>query len=121
MPDKHLKDKICIVGLGWTPYGEHFDKSYDDLVSMAGREAMADAGVSRKDIDAAWLGTAFPDSRVKLRGLHHNRLLSVLHWVSSTQPQIPGCAIWMKSWLSTVVSPLMSAIAQGVCLVRLTM
>lgn len=64
MPDSHLKDKVCIVGIGWTPYGEHFDKSYEDLVYMAGREAMADAGIKPDDIDAAWLGTAFPDAGV---------------------------------------------------------
>jgi acetyl-CoA C-acetyltransferase len=64
MSGKKLKDRVCIVGIGWTPFGEHFDKSYEDLVAEAGRAAMQDAGVSARQIDAAWLGTAFPDAGV---------------------------------------------------------
>lgn len=64
MSGKKLKDRVCIVGIGWTPFGEHFHQSYEDLVAEAGRVAMSDAGVSAQQIDAAWLGTAFPDAGV---------------------------------------------------------
>jgi len=64
MSGKKLKNRVCIVGIGWTPFGEHFDKSYEDLVAEAGRTALRDAGVSARQIDAAWLGTAFPDAGV---------------------------------------------------------
>ena len=64
MADKRLKDRICIIGTGLTAFGEHFDKSYDDLVSEAARAAVQDAGVMLVDIDAAWLGTAFPEAGV---------------------------------------------------------
>lgn len=64
MPDKRLKDKICIIGLGWTAFGEQFDKGYDDLVAEAAHAALNDAGVSIDCIDAAWLGTAFPEAGV---------------------------------------------------------
>lgn len=50
---------VAIAGAGCTAFGEHFDKSYLDLAAEAAREAMAEAGVRR--VDAAWLGTAFPD------------------------------------------------------------
>ncbi len=61
---KKLKDKICVIGIGWTPFGEHFSQSYEDLLAAAGRAAMADAGVQPDAIGAAWLGTAFPDAGV---------------------------------------------------------
>jgi len=64
MPAKQLKDRICIVGIGWTAFAEHFDRSYDDLVAGAAHDAMQDAGVARQQVDAAWLGTAFPDAGV---------------------------------------------------------
>jgi len=64
MASKRLKDQVCIVGVGWTAFGEHFDRSYEDLVFAAASEAMQDAQVGREQIDAAWLGTAFPDAGV---------------------------------------------------------
>jgi len=64
MPSKRLKDQVCVVGIGCTAFGEHFDSSYEDLVAEAAFAAMGDAGVSKKQIDAAWLGTAFPDAGV---------------------------------------------------------
>lgn len=64
MPDKKLKDTICIIGAGCTAFGEHFDKSYDDLVAEAARAAIRDAGITLDRIEAAWIGTAFPEAGV---------------------------------------------------------
>jgi len=64
MSVKKLKDQVCVVGIGWTPFGELFLQSYEDLVAEAAHAAMRDAGVSQRQIDAAWLGTAFPDAGV---------------------------------------------------------
>jgi len=64
MSNKKLKDQVCVVGIGWTPFGELFHQSYDDLVAEAAHAAMLDAGVSQRQVDAAWLGTAFPDAGV---------------------------------------------------------
>ncbi len=57
-------DDIAIVGVGCTPFGELFDRSYSDLVVEAAREAFEEAGVEPRDVDSAWLGTAFPDAGV---------------------------------------------------------
>lgn len=59
-----FKDKIAIIGAGCTKFGENFNMSYGDMVFEAAKEAFEDAGVEGKDIDAAWLGTAFPDAGV---------------------------------------------------------
>jgi len=57
-----LRDKVAIVGVGSTAFGENFDKGYADLIVEAAYEAFEDAAVSPSQIQAAWLGTCFPDS-----------------------------------------------------------
>ena len=54
-----ITDKVAIVGMGCTKFGELWDKSVDDLITEATFEACKDAGVELKDIEAAWLGTVF--------------------------------------------------------------
>jgi acetyl-CoA C-acetyltransferase len=54
-----IKDKVAIIGMGCTPFGELWDKSAEDLIIAAAGEAFADAGVAPKDIQAAWAGTMF--------------------------------------------------------------
>ena len=51
-----IKDKVAIVGMGCTKFGELWDKDIDDLIIEAAQEAFEDAGISSKDIDAAWVG-----------------------------------------------------------------
>lgn len=51
--------RIAIVGMGKTAFGEHFARSYADLVVDAALDAVAGAGIGLDDVDAAWLGTAF--------------------------------------------------------------
>jgi acetyl-CoA C-acetyltransferase len=54
-----IKDKVAIIGMGCTKFGELWGKSVDDLITDAAYEASEDAGVDLKDIQAAWLGTVF--------------------------------------------------------------
>jgi len=56
-----LKDKVAIIGVGCTKFGENFNLDYKDMLVDSYTEAMEDAGIEPKDIDAAWLATAFPD------------------------------------------------------------
>ena len=52
-----IKDKVAIVGMGCCKFGENWDKGADDMIIDATYEAYEDAGVERKDIQAAWVGT----------------------------------------------------------------
>ena len=52
-----IKDKVAIVGMGCTRFGELWNKSVEDLIVEASYEAFEDAGIDPKDIQAAWLGT----------------------------------------------------------------
>ncbi len=54
-----IKDKVAIVGMGCTRFGERWDMGVEDLLVEAAYEAFHDAGIEPKDIQAAWLGTVF--------------------------------------------------------------
>jgi acetyl-CoA C-acetyltransferase len=58
MSSHGIKDKVAIIGMGCTPFREHWDKGTDDLLIDAARETFASAGVTKDDVDAFWLGTA---------------------------------------------------------------
>ena len=51
-----IKDKVVIIGMGCTAFGEHWDKGAEDLIVDAFEEAVADAKIERDQIDAAWFG-----------------------------------------------------------------
>jgi acetyl-CoA C-acetyltransferase len=53
-----IRDRVAIVGMGCTRFAEHWDKGLDDLLIDATDDAFADAGVTKDDVDAYWLGTA---------------------------------------------------------------
>ena len=52
-----IKDRVAIVGMGCTKFGERWDASTDDLLVEAAYEAFEDAGIGPDDIQAAWVGT----------------------------------------------------------------
>jgi acetyl-CoA C-acetyltransferase len=58
MSSHGIKDKVAIVGMGCTPFKEHWDKGVDDLLIDATSETFASAGLTKDDVDAYWLGTA---------------------------------------------------------------
>jgi acetyl-CoA acetyltransferase len=45
---------VYIVGAGMTPLGKHLDKSVKQLTAMAVDVALADAGIDKALVDAAW-------------------------------------------------------------------
>ena len=54
-----IKDKVSIVGMGCTKFGENWEWSVEDMVVDAVYEAYEDAGIGPEGIEAAWVGTAF--------------------------------------------------------------
>ncbi|MFL6108938.1 MAG: acetyl-CoA acetyltransferase [Marmoricola sp.] len=57
MSSRGIADKVAIVGMGCTRFGELWESSTDDLLLDAVGEALTAAGVVRDDVDAYWLGT----------------------------------------------------------------
>ncbi len=52
-----IRDRVAIIGMGCTKFGERWEASAADLMVEAAYEAYEDAGTDSKDIQAAWLGT----------------------------------------------------------------
>ncbi|MBI1180956.1 MAG: acetyl-CoA acetyltransferase [Alphaproteobacteria bacterium] len=59
-----IRDKVAIIGMGCSKFGERWDSSPDDLMLEAYTEALADAGVAKEDIQMAWLGVFFDEQNV---------------------------------------------------------
>jgi acetyl-CoA C-acetyltransferase len=57
MASKGIKDRVAIIGMGCTKFGEHWDKGPEDLLVEAAYDAYESAGVDPNDVDAYWLGT----------------------------------------------------------------
>jgi acetyl-CoA C-acetyltransferase len=72
----NVVDEVAIIGVGCTPFREHFEKSYADLAIDAAYEAIEDAHIEPMDIQAAWLGSQLPTN-----GLEGN------------------CGIWLADYL----------------------
>ena len=51
-----IKDKVVILGMGCSKFGERWDSSSSDLMVEAFEECIADAGIEKNQIEAAWFG-----------------------------------------------------------------
>ncbi len=58
MSSHGIKDRVAIVGMGCTNFGERFDTSLDDLIVDASNQAFTSAGTDKDAVDAYWFGTA---------------------------------------------------------------
>jgi len=59
-----IKDKVAIIGMGCTKFGELWDKSAEDLMVEAFKEAIKDAGIETREIQAAWQGNHYTEVNV---------------------------------------------------------
>jgi acetyl-CoA C-acetyltransferase len=58
MASNGIRDRVAIVGMGCTKFGEHWSRSIDDLLIDAVGECVDSVpGFDRGDVDAYWLGT----------------------------------------------------------------
>jgi acetyl-CoA C-acetyltransferase len=57
MASRGICDRVAIVGMGCTSFGEHWDKGADDMLVESTQEAFKSANVSKDQVDAYWLGT----------------------------------------------------------------
>ncbi|MGQ0466554.1 MAG: acetyl-CoA acetyltransferase [Sporichthyaceae bacterium] len=57
MASRGIADRVAVVGMGCTSFGEHWDRSSDDMLIEAVGDALSSAGLAQADVDAYWLGT----------------------------------------------------------------
>ena len=55
-----MKDKVAVIGVGCTKFGDRYERSYEELICDAAFEAYDDAGIDPDEIKAAYLGTYLP-------------------------------------------------------------
>ncbi len=56
-----IKDRVAILGMGCSKFGERWNDSPEDLMLEAYNEAMADAGITPEQLGAAWYSTHMDD------------------------------------------------------------
>ncbi len=66
---KGIRDKVAILGMGCSKFGERWESNAENLMVEAFQEALLDAGIEKKQIEAAWLATAFEDIHVGKSGV----------------------------------------------------
>ena len=59
-----IRDKVAVLGMGCTRFGERWESSAYNLMVEAFVECLADAGIEKKEIEAAYLGTHFDEVNV---------------------------------------------------------
>ncbi len=59
-----IRDKVAILGMGCSRFGERWDCGPEDLMLEAFNEALQDAGVAANQIEAAWLGVCLEENNV---------------------------------------------------------
>jgi acetyl-CoA C-acetyltransferase len=65
-----VKDKVVILGMGCTKFGERWDMGSGDLMVESFTAALEDAGIEKKDIQAAWLGTHIDEVNIGKGGTY---------------------------------------------------
>ena len=61
---KGIRDKVAILGMGCSRFGERWDADSADLMVEAFEECMTDAGIEKNQIDAAWFSSAIDSVNV---------------------------------------------------------
>ena len=105
-----IKDKVAIVGMGCTRFGERWDTGLNDLVIEAAYEAYEDAGIAPDDIQACWFGTVTAPmigigatvaaEALKLRDIPITR---VENWCATGHEALRGACLGVASGMYDVV------------------
>jgi acetyl-CoA C-acetyltransferase len=59
-----IRDKVAVIGMGCSRFGERWDMGAEGLMVESFHEALADAGIEKKDIQAAWFGVCMEEVSV---------------------------------------------------------
>ncbi|MEA1970901.1 MAG: acetyl-CoA acetyltransferase [Thermodesulfobacteriota bacterium] len=59
-----IRDKVAIIGMGCTKFGERWNDGSEELMVEAFQECLEDAGLEKKDIQAAWFANCFDEAGV---------------------------------------------------------
>ena len=103
-----IRDKVAILGMGCTRFGERWNDSPEDLMVEAFNECIADAGIEKKEIQAAWMGVCFDEINVGKSALSASLALRLPN-IAVTRVE-NFCASGTESFRGAVY-----AVASGAC------
>lgn len=109
-----IKDKVAILGMGCSKFGERWDKDADQLMVEAFNEALTDAGIETSQIDAAWLGVGFDAQNIGPSGIPLSMALRLPN-IGVTKVE-NYCASGTESFRGAVY-----AVASGACDIALAL
>jgi acetyl-CoA C-acetyltransferase len=109
-----IKDKVVICGMGCSKFGERWDMGPDDLMVEAFTEALADSGIERDRIEAAWLGVFFDEQNTGKSSLPMSMALRLPNVPTTRVENL--CATGTEALRGAVY-----AVAAGACDIALAM
>ena len=109
-----IKDKVAILGMGCSKFGERWDASPSDLMVEAFEECLADAGIERGQIEAAWFGAGIDAFHVGASALPMAIALR-LNYIPVTKVE-NMCATGTEAFRGAVY-----AVASGACDIALAL
>jgi acetyl-CoA C-acetyltransferase len=103
-----IKDKVAIIGMGCTRFGERWNDGAEELMVEAFQECLADAGIDKNEIQAAWLGSCFDEVNIGKSALPASMALRLPN-ISVTRVE-NYCASGTEAFRGAVY-----AVASGAC------
>src|SRR6478736_2713992 len=96
-----IKDRVAIVGMGCTPFGEHWNKGTDDLIVDSTEATFASTGITKDDVDAYWVGTAMSGASGMMLArpmqLHDKPVTHVENFCATASEALRGAAYAVAS------------------------
>ena len=105
---KGIKDKVVILGMGCSRFGERWDASEEDLILEAFQECVADAGIEPGQLQAAWFSSCLIEINVGKAAMPLAMALR-LNYIPVTRVE-NLCASGMEAFRGAVY-----AVASGAC------
>ncbi len=109
-----IRDQVVILGMGCSRFGERWDAGPEELMVEAFDEALADAGIEKTEVEAAWLGVFFQEQSTGKSGLPLSQALKL--------PNVPVTRV--ENLCATGTEALRGAtyaVAAGACDIALAM
>ena len=109
-----IKDKVVILGMGCSKFGERWESSPADLMVEAFEECLTDAGIERNQIEAAWFGAGIDAFNVGSSAMPMSIALR-LNYIPVTKVE-NMCATGTEAFRGAVY-----AVASGACDIALAL
>ncbi|SVA17813.1 uncharacterized protein METZ01_LOCUS70667 [marine metagenome] len=109
-----IRDKVAVIGMGCSKFGERWSDNAEDLMLEAFSEAVTDAGIEKNEIGAAWFSTAIEEQHVGKSGIPLAMALRLPH-IPVTRVE-NYCASGSEAFRGAVY-----AVASGACDIALAL